>query len=87
MAGVEQNDAVGFFSCRQRENNKDILYIDIEASGFLYNMARNIVGTLIEVGRGKMEPEYVKIALLKKDRSRSGPTAPAKGLCLLRVRY
>src|SRR3989338_5343502 len=65
------------------EKESVLLYIYIEANGFLYNMARNIVGTLIEVGRGKMEPEYVKIALLKKDRSRSGPTAPAKGLCLL----
>lgn len=68
-------------------NNKDIIYIDIEASGFLYNMARNIVGTLIEVGRGKLAEGVTKAILRKKDRRYCGPTAPAKGLCLIEVKY
>ena len=68
-------------------NNKDIIYIDIEASGFLYNMARNIVGTLIEVGRGKMAEGAAKTILRKRDRRSCGPTAPGKGLCLVKVKY
>lgn len=65
----------------------DLIYIEMEADGFLYNMARNIVGTLIEAGRGKMTVRDVRAALDKKDRRSSGPTAPALGLCLMKVRY
>ena len=64
-----------------------IVYISIEASGFLYNMARNIVGTLIDVGRGKLEPEEVKKILAARDRRKAGPTAPAKGLTLIKIKY
>lgn len=65
----------------------DVIYVDIEADGFLYNMVRNIVGTLIEVGRGKFTAENVKEILTKKDKRSCGPTAAAKGLCLIKVRY
>ncbi|MBI4436560.1 MAG: tRNA pseudouridine(38-40) synthase TruA [Candidatus Omnitrophica bacterium] len=61
--------------------------LEIEGDGFLYKMVRNIVGTLLEVGRGKWRPADVKGILSKKDRSLAGPTAPARGLCLLSVRY
>lgn len=64
-----------------------IINIDIEANGFLYNMVRNIVGTLIEIGRGKFAPGSMRRILRAKDRTLAGPTAPAKGLCLVRVRY
>ena len=64
-----------------------IINIDIEANGFLYNMVRNIVGTLIEIGRGKLSPGSMKSILREKDRTKAGPTAPAKGLSLMRVRY
>ncbi len=66
---------------------KDFIYVDIEANGFLYNMARNIVGTLIEVGRGKFPPGSTKRILKQKDRTKAGPTVPAKGLCLMKVKY
>jgi tRNA pseudouridine38-40 synthase len=66
---------------------KDFIYIDIEADGFLYNMVRNIVGTLIEIGRGKLPPGTMKKLLRKKDRTHAGPTAPALGLCLMKVNY
>jgi len=65
----------------------NLVYIYIEAEGFLYNMARNIVGTLIEAGRGKISADSVKDILLKKDRRFSGPTMPARGLCLVKVQY
>ncbi len=68
------------------EKEGNLVYIYVEADGFLYNMVRNIAGTLIEIGRGKMREEIGQI-LKKKDRRFSGPTAPAQGLCLLKVSY
>ena len=61
--------------------------ISITADGFLYNMVRNIVGTLIVVGRGRQPPEWVRQVLQARDRSLAGETAPAHGLSLVRVRY
>jgi tRNA pseudouridine38-40 synthase len=48
-------------------------------------MARNIVGTLLEIGRGR--PIDMKRLIALKDRTKAGPTAPAKGLCLMKVNY
>ena len=64
-------------------------YLDIEvtADGFLYNMVRNIVGTLVMVGQGKHPPEWMLQVLQQKDRTFAGPTAPAHGLFLVRVDY
>ena len=61
------------------------IYIAIEADGFLYNMARNIAGTLIQIGLGK--PFNIKEILKARDRRLAGPTAPARGLCLVKVKY
>ena len=63
------------------------VYIEIEGDGFLYNMARNIVGTLIEVGRGKWRPQKINEILEAKDRTAAGPIAPAQGLCLMWIKY
>lgn len=60
--------------------------IDLTADGFLYHMARILVGTLLEVGLGKREAESVG-ALFGGPRAAAGETAPAKGLCLMEVRY
>ncbi len=57
--------------------------IRVCGNGFLYNMVRIIAGTLIEVGQGKYPPEQIREMLDGKERQKSGPTAPAKGLCLL----
>lgn len=64
-----------------------MIEIYIRADGFLYNMARNIVGTLIDAGKGRIRPEEVKTILSKKHRPSAGSTAPAKGLCLVKVFY
>lgn len=64
-----------------------LIEIYIQADGFLYNMVRNIVGTLIDVGRGRIRPEAIKDILSKRHRPSAGQTAPAKGLCLLKVYY
>lgn len=69
------------------EKHGDLVYIDIRADGFLYNMVRTIAGTLLEIGRGKMPGDSIKEILLKRDRRSAGPTAPAKGLCLVSVEY
>ena len=63
------------------------IVIEIEADGFLYNMARTIVGTLVEIGRGRFVKGSLKKILQAKDRRQAGPTAPAKGLFLAKVRY
>lgn len=64
-----------------------MLTIEIEADGFLYNMVRNIVGSLVEVGRGKNAPDWFSELLESKDRNQAGPTAPPQGLFLVRVDY
>lgn len=69
------------------EKNVNMIYIDIWADGFLYNMARTIAGTLLEIGRGKLPESRAKEILIKKDRKLTGPTAPARGLCLMKVEY
>lgn len=61
--------------------------IRISGNGFLYNMVRIIVGTLIRVGRGFYEPEKVKEILEAKDRKVAGVTAPPHGLILAEIRY
>ena len=59
----------------------------IGANHFVYNMVRIIVGTLIEIGLGKREPESIACALSSGNRDQAGPTAPAWGLCLNSVQY
>ena len=63
------------------------VHIDVEADGFLYNMVRNIVGTLVEIGRGRWTPETMTDIIDAKDRTAAGPLAPAAGLCLIRIDY
>jgi tRNA pseudouridine38-40 synthase len=59
----------------------------MEATGFLHGMVRNVTGTLVEVGSGKRRPEDIEAITSSGDRARGGPTAPACGLCLVRVTY
>ena len=56
-------------------------------NGFLQNMVRIMTGTLLEVGYGRMEPEEITEILNTEERRKAGPTAPAKGLCLMSVDY
>ncbi|MDE3180940.1 MAG: tRNA pseudouridine(38-40) synthase TruA [Acidobacteriota bacterium] len=64
-----------------------MLTYEVRGSGFLYHMVRNIAGTLIEVGQGNFRPDDIPRILAAQDRSKAGPTAPAEGLCLVRVEY
>jgi tRNA pseudouridine38-40 synthase len=63
------------------------LVVDVEGDGFLRQMVRIIVGTLVEVGRGQRPPESIGQMLDARDRRAAGPTAPAQGLTLMSVRY
>lgn len=77
----------------RRINNIDIkeskgyIRIYVNGTGFLQHMVRILVGTLIQVGKGEIQPEYVEEIIEAKDRPKAGPTAPAKGLCLEKVYY
>ena len=65
----------------------DFVTITVEANGFLYKMVRNIVGTLLAIGKGQLPQGSMKDILNKKNREFAADTAPAKGLCLVDVRY
>ena len=69
-----------------RKRADEIVYT-IEADGFLRAMVRTIVGTLLVIGREKFPPARIEDIFTAKDRSLAGPTAPAKGLCLVGVTY
>ena len=64
-----------------------LIRIRVTGNGFLYNMVRIIAGTLVEVGRGAMKAEEVEKVLAAMDRSKAGPTAPAKGLTMIRTEF
>jgi tRNA pseudouridine38-40 synthase len=59
----------------------------ISADRFLHHMVRNVVGSAVEVGRGARSVGWLAETLASRDRTRAGPTAPAHGLVLVRVRY
>jgi tRNA pseudouridine38-40 synthase len=61
--------------------------VTVQGDGFLYNMVRNIVGTLIEIGRGRWDPGQVDVILETCDRAHAGPTAPPDGLSMVCVHY
>lgn len=65
----------------------DFVYLDIKANAFLHHMVRNVVGTLMKVGVGEREPEWVDEVLKSKDRAEAGVTAPAAGLYFVSVYY
>ena len=69
------------------EKENDRIYIELTGNGFLYNMVRIIVGTLVEVGIGKIKPEDIKKIIESKDRKNAGKTLPPQGLYLLKVDY
>ena len=69
-----------------RKKGKEIIFT-VEANGFLRYMVRSIVGTLIEVGRGKLDPGQIEDFFKLSKRSHLCPTAPAKGLTLIKVEY
>ena len=74
------------YECDVTQNGRYIT-MRVTGSGFLYNMVRLMAGTLLEVGRGKQKPEWVKEILASKERVTPGPKLPAKGLTLIQIEY
>lgn len=69
------------------ERHGPLITITLRGNGFLYNMVRIIAGTLIEIGRGKLQPEAMAEIIAKGERTLAGTTVPPQGLCLEKVVY
>lgn len=65
----------------------DEIIFEVNGNGFLYNMVRIIAGTLLQVGMGAIDPKEIPAILEALDRTKAGPTAPAKGLMLVEIKY
>jgi tRNA pseudouridine38-40 synthase len=85
-ADQRENSVRTIFRCESTKE-ENWVYVDVEGDGFLYNMVRNIVGTLVEIGRGRWKPEKMQEIIEACDRTTAGPIAPAVGLCLMHVKY
>ena len=85
-AAVVETTVRTILSINIEKQGKEIV-ISVCGTGFLYNMVRIIVGTLMEVGRGSYPPEHVREILEAKDRQAAGPTAPACGLTLVNYTF
>ncbi len=81
---IERLDEMDFMTTRMKG---DFIKIRIEADGFLRHMARNIVGTLVEIGRGRIPAYRMEEILRSRDRRLAGPSAPPHGLFLERIVY
>lgn len=86
-AGMTRGNHIRKVKRLRISTEKELIRLDMEADGFLYNMVRIIAGTLLEAGRGKMVAGEVRRILRAKDRRQAGPTLPARGLCLVKVKY
>jgi len=84
-----ENTVRTLFRCEvaSGDDDSDTLTVDLEGDGFLHHMARILVGTLVDVGRGHWRPEEMAEILASRDRQAAGHLAPAGGLCLEWIRY
>lgn len=80
------NSVRTIFRCEVSSEDKWI-YVDVEGDGFLYNMVRNIVGTLVDIGTRRWPPEKINEILEAKNRTAAGQLAPPQGLCLMWIKY
>lgn len=87
LSNRDSKSAVRELTALEIRKRGEIVSITLKANSFLHSMVRGIVGTLVEVGQGRRSPGDIKRILESKDRGQAGKTAPAKGLCLMEVRY
>jgi len=83
----KDSSCVRTIKCFRIKKQGHLILMHVEANGFLYHMIRNMVGTLLEVGKGKRKVEDMAAVLKAKDRRLAGMTAPSEGLTLIRVTY
>ncbi len=86
-SGSEVKSTVRHIQRLEVERNGDIVRLEVQADGFLYNMVRIIAGTLLDVGIGKIDADDMTSILKSKDRSCAGKTLAPQGLCLVKVIY
>lgn len=86
-AGSHADTTVRTIYALEVERDGEEIVIRVSGSGFLYNMVRIIAGTLMDVGKGRMEPEHMQEILQARDRTAAGPTAPACGLVLTEISF
>jgi len=86
-AGSSVTDTVRTITAFSVKRDGDMVTFSVTANGFLYNMVRIMVGTLLDIDFGKRTPDSIEQALTLKQREIAGSTAPAKGLCLKEVYY
>ena len=90
-SGAPRQDSIrtinDLFVKRGRDSQSDLVTMEVEADGFLYNMVRAITGTLVEVGRGAEDESHLEKVLAATDRRAAGATAPPQGLFLVQVEY
>jgi tRNA pseudouridine38-40 synthase len=85
--GCEPPPPVRTISCSEWTAADDLLIYRVTGSGFLHHMVRNLVGTFVQVGSHRLDPDAIPEILAARNRSAAGPTAPASGLFLVDVQY
>ena len=85
--GADTEDTVREVYYLEIDNDEDEIDVRICADGFLYNMVRIIVGTLVEIAYGRFAPDYIEEIIASCDRKKAGMTAPPEGLYLNKVKY
>jgi len=86
-AGSTLENTVRTVSCSNWTQTGNYLFYEVTANGFLYNMVRILVGTMLEIGSGKLPENAIALALSSRRRLDAGATAPPQGLMLMRVKY
>ena len=86
-SGDQRDNTIRTITRCELAEGADEVHVTVAGDGFLYKMVRNIVGSLVEIGRGRWPPESIDRLLSTGDRALSGPSAPPEGLCLMSVRY
>lgn len=85
--GTEAPNPAKTIFCSGWQEQGELLLYRVTGSGFLHHMVRNLVGTMIDIGRGHLPPDAMERILEARDRTAAGPTAPARGLFLHSVEY